>query len=107
MMKKLLSLLIVLSVTLLTLAGCGSSATQKPADTTQAGQTQAQTQAPAKKYKIATVVKLTGIGWFLYRPLPQGADYHVDPALHHPLVCRNFRFLLYRFLVSHADLLWL
>lgn len=62
-MKKLLSLLVILSLTLTVLAGCGGGAApaattagNKPAETTKA--------AAAKKYKIATVVKLTGIGWF-------------------------------------------
>lgn len=79
-MKRILSWLVIFSMvfTLATLAGCGSAATdnkaafgdQKVTDDKKTGDAQAKPAdsskpaASGKKYKIATVVKLVGIGWF-------------------------------------------
>ena len=59
-MKKILSLVIVLAISLSLLAGCAKKAAEPvaPAAPTKAA------EPVKKKYKIATVVKLTGIGWF-------------------------------------------
>lgn len=62
-MKKFLALSIVLAL-VLALAGCGSgsnSGGDQPADQ---GQSAGGETAAPKKFKIATVVKLTGINWF-------------------------------------------
>lgn len=71
-MKKVLSLFLaaILVFGVLTLAGCGAASSKTAADSsnvtadTQAKPADTTSAAPAKKYKIATVVKLTGIGWF-------------------------------------------
>lgn len=65
-MKRVVLALSILMVFAIGLAGCGGAAQQQnPAPSTQTKDQGTQPPAPAKKkYKIATVVKLTGVAWF-------------------------------------------
>lgn len=68
-MKKLLALLMAVSMIVM-VAGCTAptpapAATEAPAAATEAPAAATEAPAPADKvYKIATVVKLTGVAWF-------------------------------------------
>lgn len=65
-MKKIVSLLIA-SAMMLSLAACGSSNSSSTSSTTTAAASASQSSTAnttAKKFKIATVPKMTGIAWF-------------------------------------------